>query len=114
VRKAMWKLIELFPSKPSAHWLAIIEKADVPCAPVNDFDTIWKDPQFVANETFFEYEHPRAGRVRAVRSPARFSRTEPELWRHPPDLGQHTDEILGEFGFGADEISELRANRIVN
>jgi crotonobetainyl-CoA:carnitine CoA-transferase CaiB-like acyl-CoA transferase len=52
--------------------------------------------------------------VRAVRSPARFSRTEPELWRHPPDLGQHTDEILGEFGFGAGEISELRANRIVN
>ena len=52
--------------------------------------------------------------MRAVRSPARFSRTEPELWRHAPDLGQHTDEILGEFGFGAGEISELRANRIVN
>jgi len=55
-----------------------------------------------------------AGRVRAVRSPARFSRTEPELWRHAPDLGQHTDEILGEFGFGAGEIAELKANRIVN
>ena len=107
-------LISLFPSQPSAYWLERIEAADVPCGPVNDYDSIWKDPQFVANQTFFEYEHPRAGRVRAVRSPARFSRTDPELWRHAPDLGQHTDEILGEFGFGAGEISQLRAQRIVN
>ena len=114
VRRSIKSLITLFPTQPSAYWLERIEAADVPCGPVNDYDSIWNDPQFVANETFFEYEHPKAGRVRAVRSPARFSRTEPELWRHPPDLGQHTDEILGEFGFGASEISELRANRIVN
>jgi crotonobetainyl-CoA:carnitine CoA-transferase CaiB-like acyl-CoA transferase len=113
VRKAMWKIIELFPSKPSAHWLEIIEKADVPCAPVNDFDTIWKDPQFVANETFAEYEHPKAGKVRAVRSPARFSRTKPELWRHAPDLGEHTDQILADFGFSKSEVSGLRAAQIV-
>ncbi len=49
VRKAMWKLIELFPTKPSAHWLEVIEKADVPCGPVNNYDSIWTDPQFVAN-----------------------------------------------------------------
>ncbi|HXM89381.1 MAG TPA: CoA transferase, partial [Candidatus Acidoferrum sp.] len=114
VRRSIKSLITLFPTQPSAYWLERIEAADVPCGPVNDYDSIWNDPQFVANETFFEYEHPKAGRVRAVRSPARFSRTEPELWRHAPDLGQHTDEILGEFGFGAGEIAELKANRIVN
>ena len=113
VRKAMWKIIELFPSKPSAHWLDIIEKADVPCAPVNDFDTIWNDPQFVANETFGEYEHPKAGRVRAVRVPGRFSRTKPEISRHAPDLGEHTDAILSDFGFSKDEISGLRTAQIV-
>jgi len=112
-RKAMWKIIELFPSKPSAHWLEILEQADVPCGVVNDYDTIWNDPQFVANETFGEYEHPKAGRVRAVRSPARFSRTQPELWRHAPGLGEHTDEILADFGFSKGEISELRAAQVV-
>jgi crotonobetainyl-CoA:carnitine CoA-transferase CaiB-like acyl-CoA transferase len=113
VRKAMWKIIELFPSKPSAHWLEIIEKADVPCGVVNDYDTIWNDPQFVANETFPEYEHPKAGKIRTVRSPAKFSRTKPELWRHAPELGEHTDAILADFGFSKGEISELRTAQVV-
>jgi crotonobetainyl-CoA:carnitine CoA-transferase CaiB-like acyl-CoA transferase len=114
VRKAMLKLIELFPTKPSAHWLEVIEKADVPCGPVNNYDSIWTDPQFVANETFVEYEHPKAGMVRGVRSPARFSETDPELWRHAPGLGQQTGEILTDLGFSAAEISELKAAQIVN
>ena len=67
VRRSIKSLITLFPTQPSAYWLERIEAADVPCGPVNDYDSIWTDPQFVANETFFEYEHPKAGRVRAVR-----------------------------------------------
>lgn len=113
VKRSIKSMITLFPTKPSAYWLERIEAADVPCGPVNDFDSIWDDPQFVANRTFFEYEHPRAGRVRAVRSPAQFSRTEPELWRHAPDLGQHTDEILSDFGFSAEQVASLRQREIV-
>jgi len=86
----------------------------VPCWPVNDFDTVWSDPQFVANETFFEYEHPQAGRVRAVRTPARFSRTRPGLKHHAPALGQQTDEVLAEFGFDAAEIADLHARKVVS
>ena len=107
-------LIDIFPTQPSAYWLERIEAADVPCGPVNDFDTIWTDPQFVANETFFEYEHPQAGRVRGVRSPARFSKSKTEFWRHAPGLGQDTDDILKDFGFGADEVARLRADHVVN
>jgi crotonobetainyl-CoA:carnitine CoA-transferase CaiB-like acyl-CoA transferase len=113
VKRSIKSLITLFPSRSSAYWLEKVEAADVPCAHVNDFDTIWDDPQFVANRTFFEYEHPKAGRVRAVRSPAQFSRTEPELWRHAPELGQQTDEILADFGFSTDQVLELREREIV-
>lgn len=113
VKRSIKNLINHLPTKPSAYWLERIEAADVPCGPVNDFDSIWDDPQFVANRTFFEYEHPKAGRVRAVRSPAQFSRTEPELWRHAPDLGQHTDEILSDFGFSAEQVASLRQREIV-
>lgn len=113
VRRSIKSLIELFPSRPSAYWLETIEKADVPCGPVNDYDTIWSDPQFIVNETFFEYDHPRAGRVRAVRSPARLSATPAGLWRHAPDLGEHTDEVLDEFGFSVAEIAGLRENQVV-
>ena len=114
VKNAARKLIELFPTQPSAYWLERIEAADVPCGPVNDFDTIWSDPQFVANQTFFEYEHPQAGRVRAVRTPARFSRTHPELKHHAPGLGQQTDEVLAEFGFDPAEITALRERKVIN
>jgi crotonobetainyl-CoA:carnitine CoA-transferase CaiB-like acyl-CoA transferase len=114
VKNAARKLIEFFPTQPSAYWLERIEAADVPCGPINDFDTIWSDPQFVANQTLFEYEHPRAGRVRAVRSPARFSRTRPELKHHAPALGQQTDEVLAEFGFDSAEIAALRERKVIN
>jgi len=113
LRRGIKGLIELFPSRPSADWLKLIEAADVPCAPVNDYDTIWSDPQFEANQTFFEYEHPKAGRVRAVRSPARFSATAPELWRHAPELGENTDQILADCGFSSAEIAGLRAEQVV-
>lgn len=113
VRQIMWKLIELFPSKPSAYWLEVMEQADVPCGPVHDYDTIWDDPQFAANQTFPYYEHPRAGQVRVVRAPAQFSETGPEIWRHAPELGEQTDQILSDFGFSGDEISKLRENQIV-
>jgi crotonobetainyl-CoA:carnitine CoA-transferase CaiB-like acyl-CoA transferase len=114
VRRAIKALIDIFPTETSAYWLERIEKADVPCGPVNDFDTIWDDPQFAVNQTFMEYEHPKAGRVRAVRSPARFSKSKTDLWRHAPGLGQHTDEILRDFGFEPGEVARLRADRIVN
>ncbi len=113
VKRSIKSLITLFPSKPSAYWLERIEAADVPCGPLNDFDSIWTDPQFVVNQTFLEYEHPQAGRVRAVRSPAKFSRTAPEMWRHAPGLGEHTDAILGDFGFSASAIAKLRADQVV-
>ncbi|HEY6421478.1 MAG TPA: CoA transferase [Candidatus Binataceae bacterium] len=113
VRRAARNLIALFPTRPSAYWLERIEAADVPCGPVNDYDSIWTDPQFTENETFLEYEHPNAGRVRAVRSPARFSETEPELYRHAPLLGEQTDDILRDFGFAAADISRMHADGIV-
>ena len=108
MRRSIKSLITLFPTQPSAYWLERIEAADVPCGPVNDYDSIWTDPQFVANETFFEYEHPRPDGARRAIARALLAHR-PELWRHPPDLGQHTNEILGEFGFDARAISELRA-----
>ncbi|MGC1677260.1 MAG: CoA transferase [Candidatus Binataceae bacterium] len=114
VKRAIKALIDIFPTETSAYWLERIEKADVPCGPVNDFDTIWTDPQFVVNETFVEYDHPQAGRVRGVRSPARFSKSKTEFWRHAPGLGQDTDDILKDFGFGADEVARLRADHVVN
>ena len=101
----------LLPQKTTNEWLRILEQADVPCGPVYTFDEALQDPQLVHNQTFVEYDHPVAGRVRGVKVPGKFSETQPEI-RHPaPGLGEHTIDILRECGFVPAQINALLENQ---
>jgi formyl-CoA transferase len=106
-------LAKLFPEKTTAEWLEIIEKADVPCGPVHNYETLLQDPEIVENESFSVYEHPSAGTVRTVNPGARFTETPMKMWRVPPKLGEHTDEILREAGIERSQVDELRAAKVI-
>jgi len=87
--------------------LAALEAEGVPCGPINSIGEMAADPQTVAREMVVELEHPRAGRTRALGLPVKLSRTPGKVSRPAPVLGQHTREVLAEFGFSASEIDAL-------
>ena len=94
-------------------WMRRLELERVPCAPVLTRAEMLNHPQVEASDILVEYEHSRVGRVRQTRSPARFSETPAEIRCGAPLLGEHTHEILTEIGFDEEDISELRASKVV-
>lgn len=74
--------------------IARLEEYGVPCAPVLTRKEMRLHPQVAANETLIEYDHPRAGRLRQARAPARFVGTPADSITPAPALGEHTDMIL--------------------
>lgn len=82
--------------RTTAAWTAALSDADIPFAAVNSFDDLLRDPHLVATGFWHEYEHPTEGRVVQAGIPVHFSRTPGEVRLHPPGLGEHTREVLGE------------------
>ena len=99
--------------RTSAEWLPILTEHDVPCAPVHSYETLFGDPEAIANQIFTTYEYPGVGQVMATRSGARFSETPMKMWRIPPRLGEHTEEVLRESEIEREQIEELRAAGVI-
>jgi crotonobetainyl-CoA:carnitine CoA-transferase CaiB-like acyl-CoA transferase len=96
--------------KTVREWTALLEAEGVPCGPINSIGDMAADPQTLAREMVVELEHPRAGRTRALGLPIKFSATPGRVARPAPCYGEHTREVLGEFGFAAAEIEALFAS----
>jgi crotonobetainyl-CoA:carnitine CoA-transferase CaiB-like acyl-CoA transferase len=84
-----------------------LRDADVPCARCLDKDEVLAQEQVVANDTVEVIEHPVMGRMRVVKSPARFGGDRLAPGRPSPDYGEHTLEVLTEFAVSADRISAM-------
>jgi crotonobetainyl-CoA:carnitine CoA-transferase CaiB-like acyl-CoA transferase len=94
-------------------WLAALEAAKVPCGPINDLADVFADPQVRSRGMTVTVTHPHTDALELVASPLKLSATPPVLRRPPPLLGQHTDEVLAEFGVPADERARLRSLRVI-
>ena len=88
---------EVFATGHAADWLAKLDAAQVPCAPVLTRQELLSDPQIAANSLIVEFDQPGLGRVRQARPAARFDRTPSQAPRPAPGLGEHTAAILAEL-----------------
>lgn len=99
--------------KTTAEWLEIFDRLDVPAARYNTIDDLLTDPH-LADIGFFQLEdHPSEGRIRRSRRANKFSGGERTAETHAPTLGEHTNAILAEAGYGAAEIEALRTSGAV-
>jgi crotonobetainyl-CoA:carnitine CoA-transferase CaiB-like acyl-CoA transferase len=104
-------LIELltarFRERPTGDWLLLLEDAGVPAGPVLTIEQMAADPQVRAREMVVEVEHKKVGKTRALGTPVKFSATPASVNRAAPLLGEHTREILAEYGLAPAEIDKL-------
>jgi alpha-methylacyl-CoA racemase len=98
------RLVEIFKTKTRDEWCRIMEGTDVCFAPVLSLDEAKDHPQNQTRSTFLEIE----GVLQPAPAP-RFSRTTPDKPKSPPKVGEHTEAVLSDFGFGGDEIEALKA-----
>ncbi len=87
--------------------------AGVPSGPANKIDEVFADPQVQHLGMGAEIETLTHGTTQMVAQPIRMSRTPTSMAMHPPDRGEHTDEVLADAGFAQEEIADLRARNVV-
>jgi len=99
--------------EPCRYWLALLQAADIPCGPINNYAEVFADPQIAARDMVREIDHPILGRLRTLGSPIKLSATPADANRRAPLLGEHTHEILTELGLSDDEIAALRRSSAI-
>jgi crotonobetainyl-CoA:carnitine CoA-transferase CaiB-like acyl-CoA transferase len=92
-----FQLKEIFAKRTRAEWMQRLEREDVPFAPELGVQDLEHDAQVKHLGTIYELEHAKHGRIRAQHRPARVDGGREIDFRPPPDLGEHTEEILGEL-----------------
>ncbi|HEX3709915.1 MAG TPA: CoA transferase [Pseudolabrys sp.] len=100
-------------TKSSAEWVDIFNKAGVPCGPINSVDQVFADPQVKHLGIAKESARSDGSRLGLVGQPFTLSRTPSKIAARPPDFGEHTDEVLKEFGFADNEIAALHKAKAV-
>jgi formyl-CoA transferase len=91
----------------------ILIPAGVPIGEIHDMASVFADPQVKALDEVVTIPHPKAGEIRVVGAPYRLTETPATVRRHPPMLGEHTDEILAEIGFDTTQIAAFHQSGVL-
>ena len=108
------RLTNIIKAKKSEFWLQQLEIKGVPCGPINDIAQVFENPQIKHRKMLGELTHPVNGKVPTVANPINFSRTPIVYHQAPPNLGEHTENVLIELlGYDTSTVSKLRESKII-
>ena len=111
--KAIFARIEQWTmTKTKFEAMDILNKYDIPCGPILSMKEIAEEPALRATGTIVEVDHPKRGKYLTVGNPIKMSDSATDVTRSPL-LGEHTDEVLAQLGYGAAYIAELRAENVI-
>ena len=100
-------LADLFRTRTTAEWMALLERVDIPVARMNSIEDVVNDPHLNESGFFYMEDHPSEGSMRSMRTPTDWSDSVPDTPRPAPRLGEHSAEVLREAGYSDSEIAEL-------
>jgi formyl-CoA transferase len=107
-------LADVIRARPNAFWVGELNKAGVPCGPINTIDQAWEDPQVKHLGMAKRVDHPKIGSYEVVGQPIHMSGyDQPDTLRPTPDQGEHSEEVLRDLGYDAAAIAELRTKRVI-
>jgi formyl-CoA transferase len=114
-RKALNERIStVTKTNTSAHWIAALNKAGVPCGPINSIDQTFAEPQVQHLGIARPVKHPKLGDIKVVGQPINLSDApQPKELRPTPELGEHTDEVLSSLGYDKKAIDGLRTGGVI-
>lgn len=104
----------LLIQKPNDHWLNLLQKNGIPCAPVNTFSQALKDPHILARNMVVSVQHPSGQSVKQVGNPIKMSDHTEQLFTPPPLTGQDTNKVLESLlGISTEALADLRLQGII-
>ena len=111
--KPIFKRIEQWTmTKTKFEAMEILNKYDIPCGPILSMKELAREPALRASGTIVEVDHPTRGKYLTVGNPIKLSDSPTDVTRSPL-LGEHTDEVLKQLGYSAQDIEQLRAERVI-
>jgi len=102
-----------FHERTTDEWMATLEPKGVLCAKINSFKDAMQDPQIEANKMVVCMEHKRAGELKLLGNPIRMHSTPSQLKIAPPDLGEHSAEIISELGYSDAEVADFISKGVI-
>ena len=116
-KKNLTELVEILTTvlskKTSSEWLKIFDDNGFPCGPINSITDMFKDPQTIDRQMILEVDNKKAGKSKAIGMPIKFSKSKTDKSKGAPNLGEHTKEIMINFGYKEKEIEDFYSRKII-